>query len=219
MSQKEIKYSNTKKYTIFGGILFFILLMIFSLGKCAKHSFKEPLFYGPGCESGCEKSEYIIPDFIFTSDNGDLLNRDSLFGDIWVAAFYDLNDPNLSKITERLLNVNFRFRDEADVRIVVFSSNDSLSTINAKDYVTQLNRYNVNSRKWCVASAPKESLNAFMRNGFGIENAKTEAKFYLVDMRGQIRGWYGNTEYHMEDMMEDIAMLKKIKKNEARGKR
>jgi cytochrome oxidase Cu insertion factor (SCO1/SenC/PrrC family) len=219
MSQKETKYSNTKKYTVFGGILFFILLLVFSLGKCAKHQFKEPLFFGPNCLSGCEKSDFIIPDFVFTLEDNQIINRDTLFGDIWVAAFYSMNDANLSKITERLLNVNFRFRDEEDVRIIVFSENDSVSFSNATNYVSQLNRYNVNPKKWTVALAPVEPLKSFMRNGFGIEDSKNEALFYLVDMHGQIRGWYGNTEYHMEDLMEDIALLKKIKKNEARGKR
>jgi len=33
--------------------------------------------------------------------------------------------------------------------------------------------------------------------------------YRLVDPVGHVRGLYGNTEYHMQSIIEDIALLKK----------
>jgi hypothetical protein len=52
-------------------------------------------------------------------------------------------------------------------------------------------------------------MESFMRNAFLIEDIHSEAIFRLVDHQGQIRGLYGNTEYHMEDLMEDISAISK----------
>jgi serine/threonine protein kinase len=35
----------------------------------------------------------------------------------------------------------------------------------------------------------------------------------LLDSEGHVRGLYGNTEYHMRDAMEDVALLKKEQVN------
>jgi hypothetical protein len=49
----------------------------------------------------------------------------------------------------------------------------------------------------------------YIRDGFFVKDLRTEARFRLVDPNGQIRGLYGNTEYHIQDAIEDIALLKK----------
>jgi hypothetical protein len=48
-----------------------------------------------------------------------------------------------------------------------------------------------------------------MKDAFFIQDIGSEARFRLVDTRGHIRGLYGNTEYHMQSIIEDIALLKK----------
>ena len=52
-------------------------------------------------------------------------------------------------------------------------------------------------------------MQSYIRNGFLISDLNNEAIFRLIDENGQIRGLYGNTEYHMLDAIEDIALLKK----------
>jgi hypothetical protein len=47
------------------------------------------------------------------------------------------------------------------------------------------------------------------KNSFFIQDLSNEARFRLVDTEGHIRGLYGNTEYHMQSIIEDIALLKK----------
>lgn len=44
---------------------------------------------------------------------------------------------------------------------------------------------------------------------FFIRDLSNEALYRLVDPIGHVRGLYGNTEYHMQSIIEDIALLKK----------
>ena len=194
-------------------MLFFIpLTLLIVLGPLGKHNFSEPLYFGPNCDAGCESSDYQIPDFAFVNQDNQLINRDSLIGKIWVAAFVDFEDPNLPKITERLLIPNFKFRMEPDIYIICFDPNGYSDTAAVKKYLNQNLKYDDNRSKWQFLQGDSAAMNAFVRNGFLIQNLKSEAVFRLVDESGHIRGLYGNTEYHFENLMEDIAILNKKRK-------
>lgn len=208
-----MKNKKLKKYILLVGMLFFIpLILLIVLGPMGKHNFSEPLYFGPACDTGCVTSDYQIPDFAFTNQENELVNRDSLMGKIWVAAFVDFEDPNLPKITERLLIPNFKFRMEPDIYIVCFDPNGYQDSAAVQAYVTQNLRYSNNKKKWQILQGDSASMAAFVRNGFLINDLKNEAVFRVVDEGGHIRGLYGNTEYHFENLMEDIAILNKKRK-------
>lgn len=208
MNNKKIK-----KYILLVGMLFFIpLALLIFLGPMGKHNFTEPLYFGPSCDTGSSNSDYQIPDFAFTNQDNELINRDSLLGKIWVAAFVDFEDPNLPKITERLLIPNFKFRMEPDISIICFDPNGYSDTSAVKAYVTQNLRYANNKTKWQFLQGDSAAMVSFVRNGFLIQDLKNEAVFRVVDEGGHIRGLYGNTEYHFENLMEDIAILNKKRK-------
>jgi protein SCO1/2 len=208
-----MKNKKLKKYILLVGMLFFIpLALLIFLGPMGKHNFSEPLYFGPACDTGCVTSDYQIPDFAFANQDNQLINRDSLMGKIWVAAFVDFADPNLPKITERLLIPNFKFRMEPDIYIVCFDPNGYSDTAAVQAYVTQNLRYSNNKNKWQFLQGDSASMAAFIRNGFLIQDLKSEAVFRAVDEGGHIRGLYGNTEYHFENLMEDIAILNKKRK-------
>jgi cytochrome oxidase Cu insertion factor (SCO1/SenC/PrrC family) len=208
MNNKKIK-----KYILLVGMLFFIpLALLIFLGPMGKHNFSEPLYFGPNCDAGCESSDYQIPDFAFVNQDNQLINRDALMGKIWVAAFVDFEDPNLPKITERLLIPNFKFRMEPDIYIICFDPNGYSDTAAVKKYLNQNLKYDDNRSKWQFLQGDSAAMDAFVRNGFLIQNLKSEAVFRLVDESGHIRGLYGNTEYHFENLMEDVAILNKKRK-------
>jgi len=208
-----MKNKKLKKYILLVGMLFFIpLTLLIVLGPMGKHNFSEPKYYSPDCEEGCENSDYQIADFAFTNQDNQLINRDSLMGKIWVAAFVDFEDPNLPKITERLLIPNFKFRMEPDICIICFDPNGYKDTAAVKAYLQQNLRYDDNGFKWQFLQGDSAAMNSFIRNVFLIQDLKKEAVFRLVDESGHIRGLYGNTEYHFENLMEDIAILNKKRK-------
>ena len=208
-----MKNKKLKKYILLVGMLFFIpFTLLIVLGPMGKHNFSEPLYFGPSCDEGCETSDYQIPDFAFVNQDNQLITRDSLMGTIWVAAFVDFEDPNLPKITERLLIPNFKFRMEPDIYILCFDPNGYSDTAAVQAYVTQNLRYSNNKSKWQFLQGDSAAMDAFVRNGFLIQDLKNEAVFRLLDEAGHIRGLYGNTEYHFENLMEDIAILNKKRK-------
>lgn len=216
-----MKKTNWKKYIGLIGILFlFPLLLLLLFGKMGTHHFGKPKYFGPNEMQGADTSGYQLPPFVMTNSEGQPFGSDSLKGKIWVAAFYSLSDSNAAKITERLLNVNFKYRNRKEIAIVAFSTRPELDTPDVlKQYTDLMNRYNISKNKWQFLTGQPEVMSSFMRNGFLIEDIHREAIFRLVDHNGQLRGQYGNTEYHMEDLMEDISAISKSIKVEKYNKK
>jgi protein SCO1/2 len=210
--------SKWKKYIGLAGMLFlFPLLWLVFFGLLSKHKFKTLPYLGPE-NVLAEDSHYRIPDFAFADENGEILTRDSLLGKVWVAACYSTSDEHIAQITERLLNINFKYRNEPDIAIVVFSTqceSDSLHL--AKAYIEQNTKYNAFGNKWKLLTGNQDAMQAYIRNGLLIQDLSNEAIFKLIDADGHIRGEYGNTEYHflggagdsIPGMVQDIALLKK----------
>ena len=210
--------SKWKKYIGLAGIVFlFPLLWLVFFGLMSKHKFKTLQFIGPENELA-EDPHYRIPDFAFSDENGTIVTRDSMLGKVWVAACYSTADEHISQITERLLNINFKYRSEPDIAIVVFSTQcDKDTPAVAKAYVDQNTKYNGYAGKWKVLTGNQDAMQGYIRNGLLIEDLSNQAIFKLIDAEGHIRGEYGNTEYHflggagdsIPGMAQDIALLKK----------
>jgi cytochrome oxidase Cu insertion factor (SCO1/SenC/PrrC family) len=209
-----MKSKNWRKYIFLGGVLFlFPLIWVLFFGVMGKHHFNTLPYFDVAHPAGdTVVSNHVVHFDGLFDENGKSISSDSLKGKVWLACFYDLKDPNIAKITERLLNVNFKYRDEPDIKIVVFASRanmDSLETI--QQYLKGITKYNGFSDKWKFLVEKDSSIviPRLMQNGFFINDISQEARFRLVDTKGHIRGLYGNTEYHMQSIIEDIALLKK----------
>jgi protein SCO1/2 len=210
--------SKWKKYIGLAGMLFlFPLLWLVFFGVLSKHKFKTLPYLGPE-NRVAEDPNYRVPDFAFADENGNILTRDSLLGKVWVAACYSTSDEHIAQITERLLNINFKYRSEPDIAIVVFSTRcDHDTPESAKAYIEQNTKYNGFGNKWKYLTGNQDAMQSFIRNGLLIQDLSNEAIFKLIDAEGHIRGEYGNTEYHflggagdsIPGMVQDIALLKK----------
>jgi protein SCO1 len=200
-----------KKYIVLTGVLFlFPLVWLLFFGVHGRHNFNTLPYFSPDHPNGATSGTYTLPDFAFTNQDGSVYTLDSLKGKVWLATFYNTADKHLANITERLLNVNFKYRDEPDIAIVVFSTDPDRDTPQAMyQYVDANTRYNGFPGKWQFLTGNSAAMASYIRNGFFIQDIANEAIFRLVDADGRIRGMYGNTEYHIRDAMEDIALLKK----------
>ncbi len=209
-----MKSKNWRKYIFLGGVLFlFPLVWVLLFGVMGKHHFNTlPYFDGTHPTGDTVVTKHTVQFDALIDENGQSFSSDSLKGKVWLACFYDIKDPNIAKITERLLNVNFKYRDEPDIEIVVFASQsnkDSLQIV--RQYLKGITKYNGFSGKWKFLVEKDSALiiPAMMHDFFFINDISHEARFRLVDTKGRIRGLYGNTEYHMQSIIEDIALLKK----------
>lgn len=208
---KMSKTNKLKKYIALIGILFlFPLLWILIFGVGAKHNFNTLKFFQPGSETALDSSSYTIPDFSFKDENGQVFTLDSMKGKVCMAAFYDLGDSHIKDITDRLLTINFKYRSEPDIVIVVFSTDsDSDRQKDLKSYIESNVRYNDFPNKWKYLTGDPGEMEKYLKEGFFIEDISKEARFRLIDPNGAIRGMYGNTEYHLQYAKDDIAILKK----------
>lgn len=210
--------SKWKKYIGLAGMLFlFPLLWLVFFGLLSKHKFKTLPYVGPENTMSTDP-HYRIPDFAFADENGNIITRDSLVGKVWVAACYSTSDEHIAQITERLLNINFKYRNEPDIAIVVFSTHCDSDTPEAtRAYIEQNTKYNSFGDKWKFLTGNQDAMQSYIRNGLLIQDLSNEAIFKLIDADGHIRGEYGNTEYHflggagdsIPGMVQDIALLKK----------
>jgi len=150
-----------------GLIVLFPLSWLLLFGVFSKHTFSTLPYYTPSCLKGCKDSTYHLPSFTFQDERGLPYSDDSLDKTVWLAAFYHLNHTHLSEITQLLLNVNFKYRYEPDIRIVVFSTDparDSLQKI--ARYIESNTRYNAFPQKWKFLTGDSAAMRSFMRNGF-----------------------------------------------------
>ena len=102
-------------------LFLFPLVWLIFFGVLSKHHFKTLPYSGPENPTA-EDPHYRIPDFAFADENGTIITRDSMLGKVWVAACYSTTDEHAARITERLLNINFKYRNEPDIAIDVFST-------------------------------------------------------------------------------------------------
>lgn len=225
MSKKQ----HIKKYVFLIGVLFlFPLSWLLFFGVFSEHKFKTLPYYGPKevlsttNEAGIpDTSYYQIPDFSFINHNGDVYNRDSLKGRVWLTAFYATNSPHIRKITDRLLAPNWRYRNEEDIGLLCMTLDASHDTPEVmKAYVDQAVKQNIRDDKWQFLTGQQQDINQYITDAFFIEDPEHTAQMFLIDTIGNIRGQYnGNLEEEIKAAIEDIALLKKemdIKKYEAK---
>jgi cytochrome oxidase Cu insertion factor (SCO1/SenC/PrrC family) len=207
-----MKSSNWKKYTLLIGVLFlFPLIWVIFFGVMGKHHFNTlPYYDASHLQGDTAHLEHKVSNATLLDENFKPFKLNELQGKVWLACFYDLTDDHIGKITERLLNVNFKYRNEPDIGLVVISRNpDSLNLDQVQAYLKGLTKYNKFDGKWKFLMADDTVISAIEKESFFIQDLSREARFRLVDTEGHIRGLYGNTEYHMQSIIEDIALLKK----------
>jgi cytochrome oxidase Cu insertion factor (SCO1/SenC/PrrC family) len=207
-----MKSKNMKKYIVLIGILFlFPLTWVIVFGVMGKHHFNTLLYFDKThLEGSSDSLSHTLMPFEAFDEQNQSFTLDSMKGKVWLACFYSLGDEHIAKITERLLNVNFKYRDEPDIGILVFSTHpeaDSLERVQA--YLAGLTKYNLNQEKWKYLRMDSLTMKQVQQEGFFIQDLSNEALYRLVDTHGHVRGLYGNTEYHMQSIIEDIALLKK----------
>lgn len=206
---------NARKYVILICMLLLIPLSFLLFFSKMDHNFTTLPYYGLEGKISAEEAVtmdstafYQIPKFQLTDENGNIFHSDSLKNDVWIAAFYTTSSPYISKITKRLLGLNFTYNDQPDIKLVVFSTEPDY------DKPEVLKRYleEVKSapEKWKFLTGDEAKVADVIQNGFLIDDYKNTSTLWLVDNNGHLRGKFnGNSEEEVKDATEAIALLKK----------
>ena len=147
-----------------------------------------------------------VPDFEFTDSNGETITREDMEGKVWVADFIFTTCTMACPIMTGNMNIIHKsFKEDNNVRIVSISVYPEYDTPEIlKEYAS---RYNANTDKWHFLTGPEESVKNIIKTGFKIGDYEDiifhSEKFALVDISGNIRGYYSGMK------TEDMSKLKK----------
>tara|TARA_B110000014_G_scaffold80451_1_gene55216 strand:+ start:387 stop:968 length:582 start_codon:yes stop_codon:yes gene_type:complete len=147
-----------------------------------------------------------VPDFEFTDSNGETISREDMEGKVWVADFIFTTCTMACPIMTGNMNIIHKsFKDDNNVRIISISVYPEYDTPEVlKEYAS---RYDANTDRWHFLTGPEELVKNIIKTGFKIGDYEDiifhSEKFALVDVKGNIRGYYSGME------TEDMSKLKK----------
>ena len=147
-----------------------------------------------------------VPDFEFTDSNGETITREDMEGKVWVADFIFTTCTMACPIMTGNMNIIHKsFKEDNNVRIISISVYPEYDTPEVlKEYAS---RYNANTDRWHFLTGPEELVKNIIKTGFKIGDYEDiifhSEKFALVDVKGNIRGYYSGME------TEDMSKLKK----------
>ena len=198
-------------------IVLFPLLFLLFFGKALDHKFRTLPYYHPSeifldSVDNVLGKAYTIPDFKFYNHNGELITRDGFENTVYLVVPVSMNSQYLNEVTQRLLSINFKYKQEEDIKIYCLSIDDKAATNRqARKFMEEINSNLDNSKNIYVLSADEKSeMEKFIRQGLGIDQLVDSPYALLIDPKGQIRGRYHlNIESHISDAKEDIALLRK----------
>jgi protein SCO1/2 len=164
-----------------------------------------------------------ISDFKLINQNGDTVTQENYKGKIYVADFFFTTFQTICPImTDHMKKIQEEFKDDDEVLLLSHTVTPKI------DSVEQLRKYadkkGVIDSKWNLVTGDKKQIYELARksyfvvknqgNGGPYDMIHTE-NFALIDNQRRIRKFYDGTNPDaIEELIEDIATLKKIQNSE-----
>ncbi len=198
------------------------LLLLLLLGKGMRHEFSDLDYFNQAGERiTSAQGARRLPEFALQDQLGRAVDRSALEGTFWLVAFMTTDtstSPQLAAFTQQLLWANWRYRDEPDVGLLCFTLDAEHDTPKKlQEYVQRNERYNRYPDKWRFLTGDQADIDHIIDEGLGIPRDTADpfnvATLLLVDDKGFVRQKYlASSEHEIGDAVEDIALLKKRKK-------
>ncbi|EOR95882.1 electron transport protein SCO1/SenC [Arcticibacter svalbardensis MN12-7] len=165
------------------------------------------------------KKIHTIDSFSLQSQLGNVITKDSLDGNIYVANFFFSICPSICpKMTNNFKTLQDSFINNKQIKLVSFSVMpwvDSVKVLN--EYAK---RNHINPSKWYLLTGDKEEIyhlartSFFAEKGLGLQKNSDEflhtESMLLIDKKGRIRGIYNATQKpDIERVVDDIKVLMK----------
>lgn len=205
------------------------LLLLLLLGKGMRHEFSDLDYFDlEGARVKTAQRARRLPEFKLQDQLGRDVERSDLAGTFWLVAFMTTDtatSPQLAAFTQQLLWANWRYRDEPDVGLVCFTLDAEHDTPDQlQDYVQRNERYNRYPDKWRFLTGHQDTIDHIIDAGLGIPRDSADpfnvATLLLIDDKGYVRQKYlASSEHEIGDAVEDIALLKKRKKEREKRER
>lgn len=142
-----------------------------------------------------------VRPFAFMERNNQLVTRDDLSGNIWIADFVFTRCAGPCPLmTMKMRQLQKAFSNADDVKLVSFSVDPEFDTpLVLSKYAEQ---YEADPQKWLFLTGDKKEIYNFAQNSLKLtvkeatENSPIihSTYFILVDRQGKIRGYYNSNE-------------------------
>ena len=171
-----------------------------------------------------------IDNFSLINQNNQIVNNDSLRGNIYVANFFFTNCPNICPVmTKNMSYLQSNLKVYPNIKFVSYTVDPVNDTPERfLEYIKEMRRKNVNIdlKNWDFLTGEKDDIYKLAMSYFA--NAKEDSiapggflhseYFILIDKEGQIRsgkdkfdntiGAYdGTNEIHMKNLIDDVKVL------------
>lgn len=205
-------------------MLFISLGFIHVLVSCGPAKEEIPYYSGPdftpywaGSDSFSLDTLHSIEAFSFTNQEGELVNKQTFEGKIYVSSFFFTSCPGICpKLTANLGEVASAFSDNSDVLFISHSVTPEIDSVEVlNEFALQ---HGINSDQWHLVTGDQEEIYSLARTSYFAEQEigyqfstdeflHTE-HFILVDLKGHIRGIYkGTLPLEVEKLIADIRLL------------
>ncbi|MBL7665606.1 MAG: SCO family protein [Bacteriovoracaceae bacterium] len=160
-----------------------------------------------------------VPTFQMQDENGKSFGSADLKGKVYIANFHFTNCPSVCpELMKTLQKIQNRLRGVGQaVAIVSFTVDPEHDT--SKVLFAKARDLNANPFVWKFLTAPKKEMEALLLNGFKVPMGEMEkqdvnmydiahtVKLVLVDIQGNIRGYYDTDRVNVDKLMIDIGLL------------
>lgn len=172
-------------------------------------------YFGPKNALKINDTAYhSIPDFEFTDQNGQKVNKQTVKGKIYVTEYFFTTCQSICPIMNtNLVNIYKEFKNNPDFLILshtVDPETDSIKVLKA-----YADAHGVNDNRWIFVTGSKKDLYGLARKGYLLDNGNGNGddddfvhtqNFALVDKESHIRGFYDGT-----DTAEIVRLSQEIK--------
>ncbi|MDX2247626.1 MAG: SCO family protein [Bacteroidia bacterium] len=158
---------------------------------------------------------HVIPDFVFTNQEGQPVSQKTVAGKIYVTDFFFTSCPSICpKMKAQMIRIHDAFMDNDSLILLSHSIDpvfDSVAVL--KDYADRLG---IKTAKWHLLTGNKEEiygiaekyLVSVAEDGQAPGGFIHSGHFILVDTQRRIRGYYdGTREEEVNQLMSDIQVL------------
>ena len=159
---------------------------------------------------------HTIPPFEFIDQNGHLFSSKALEDKIYVANFFFATCPTICpKMSTNMLQVQDRFKDRKDFRLLSFTVNPEHDTPEVlKEYAEKVH---ATDGVWTFLTGQKDSIYSVGFNGYFVSAQKDSiapggflhsSNLMLIDGEGRLRGVFDGTSVsETNDLFDAIDIL------------
>ena len=160
-----------------------------------------------------------VPPFALTRQDGQGFSQADLIGKVWIADFiFTTSAGPCPLMTQRMENLNNRFRQDQDLRLVSFSVDPEYDTPEVlTEYATH---FGAQPERWAFLTGDRDAIYDLSIKGFKLAVDDQvdpgdydhmiihSTYFVLVDRAARIRGYYDGTDpERLAQLANDTTML------------